>query len=162
MKPFNPEHFLILVVDDISQNLQVIGEMLEDLGYETTFATSGKQALERVQTAQPDLILLDLMMPGMNGLEVCSKLKANPALAELPIVFLTASNEEDHLLQAFDMGAVDYVTKPFKKPELLARVRTHLELKYLREQLKESLQERDLLAQELENLKSAYFGQKVE
>lgn len=152
MKQFNPEDFLILVVDDISQNLQVIGEILEKIGYDTTFATSGEQAIERVQAAQPDLILLDLMMPGINGLEVCQQLKNNPIFQEVPIIFLTASNEKEHLLAAFDRGAVDYVTKPFNPPELLARVRTHLELKKTREELKTSLYEQSRLIDELEKL----------
>jgi len=141
MEPFNPEEFLILVVDDVSKNLQVVGSMLDEVGYATTFATSGKQALERVQTAKPDLILLDLMMPEMDGLEVCAKLKANLEQREIPVIFLTASHEQDHLLQAFELGAVDYVTKPFNAPEMLARVKTHLELKRTRDELKRTLKE---------------------
>lgn len=152
MTPFSAQDFLILVVDDVSQNLQVLGEMLEQVGYETTFATSGYQALERVKTAKPDLILLDLMMPEMNGLEVCEKLQINPGFAEIPVIFLTASQEQAHLLLAFEKGAVDYVTKPFNAPELLARVRTHLELKYTRDKLKELLNEQEKLSKELERL----------
>lgn len=152
MKPFQPEDFLVLVVDDISQNLQVLGEMLERVGYESTFATNGIQALARIEGSRPDLILMDLMMPGMNGLEVCQKIKTNPELLEIPVIFITASNEKEHLLQAFERGAVDYVTKPFNPPELLARVRTHLELKHTRDQLRESLQQQSRLIRELELL----------
>lgn len=152
MTSFKPENCLILVVDDVSENLQLIALILEKRGYETTFATSGQQALERVQTANPDLILLDFMMPHMNGLEVCEQLKANPDVAEIPIIFLTASHEQEHLIQAFEKGAVDYITKPFSTAELLVRVRTHLELKYMREQLKKSLQEQAQLTKELQNL----------
>ena len=126
---FAPESFLILVVDDIAENLEVVGDMLERAGYGVTFAISGKQAVDRVKMAQPDLILLDLMMPEIDGLEVCKLLKADANLAEIPIIFLTASHERRNLLKAFDSGAVDYLTKPFYLPELLARVRTHLELK---------------------------------
>ena len=126
---FAPESFLILVVDDIAENLEVVGDMLERAGYGVTFAISGKQAVDRVKMAQPDLILLDLMMPEMDGLQVCKLLKADANLAEIPIIFLTASHERRNLLKAFDSGAVDYLTKPFYLPELLARVRTHLELK---------------------------------
>lgn len=115
--------------------------MLDEVGYATTFATSGKQALERVQTAKPDLILLDLMMPEMDGLEVCERLKANWEQREIPVIFLTASHEQDHLLQAFEVGAVDYVTKPFNALELLARVKTHLELKYTRDRLQKTMRE---------------------
>ncbi|MFO7088415.1 diguanylate cyclase response regulator [Arthrospira platensis PCC 7345] len=143
---FQPENFLILIVDDVSKNLQVVGAMLDDVGYATTFATSGKQAIERVKTANPDLILLDLMMPEINGLQVCEHLKADPLYAEIPIILLTASNESEHLLQAFSQGAVDYVTKPYKAPELLARVKTHLELKYTRDELKQALVELEKLA----------------
>lgn len=132
---FTPESCLILIVDDVPDNLKVVGDMLEAKGYGVTFAISGKQALERVKTARPDLILLDLMMPEMDGLQVCKILKANAQDAEIPIIFLTASQEHHNLIEAFDSGAVDYLTKPFNLPELLARVRTHLELKYAKEKL---------------------------
>lgn len=152
MTLFKPEEFLILVVDDVNQNLQVVGEILEKVGYGTTFATSGMQAIERIKTANPDLILLDLMMPGINGLEVCEKIKSHSEFVNIPIIFLTASQDENHLLEAFEKGAVDYVTKPFKTPELLARVRTHLELKYTRDQFKKLLDEQAILTEELEKL----------
>lgn len=135
---FNPQNFLILVVDDITQNLQVLADMLEQVGYEVTFATNGQQALERAKLAEPDLILLDLMMPNMSGLEVCQHLKADQKLCEIPVIFLTASEEREHLLEAFNKGAVDYITKPFYPPELLARVRVHLELKYTKDELKKT------------------------
>ena len=141
MEPFNPEEFLILVVDDVSKNLQVVGSMLDEVGYATTFATSGKQAIERVQTAKPDLIMLDLMMPEMDGMEVCTQLKNNWEQRDIPVIFLTASHEQDHLLQAFEIGAVDYVTKPFNALELLARVKTHLELKSTRDRLQRTMTE---------------------
>ncbi|MBE9043836.1 response regulator, partial [Pleurocapsales cyanobacterium LEGE 10410] len=134
-KLFAPESFLILVVDDIADNLRVVGDMLEGEGYGVTFAINGKQALDRVKTARPDLVLLDLMMPEMDGLQVCELLKADENYAKIPIIFLTASHERQNLLKAFDSGAVDYLTKPFYLPELLARVRTHLELKQAREEL---------------------------
>jgi CheY-like chemotaxis protein/HPt (histidine-containing phosphotransfer) domain-containing protein len=136
---FAPEKFLILVVDDISRNIQVVVDILDDLGYATTFATSGKQALERVETAKPDLILLDFMMPEMDGVEVCKILKSQPEYQDIPVIFLTASHETEHLLQAFEAGAVDYITKPFNAPELVARVHTHLELKQTRDNLRKTL-----------------------
>jgi diguanylate cyclase (GGDEF)-like protein len=137
-RPFEPESFLILVVDDVTKNLQLVMEILEQIGYETTFATSGKKALERLETVKPDLILLDLMMPDMGGLEVCEILKADPQYQKIPVIFLTASNEQESLIDAFAKGAVDYVTKPFHSAELLARVRTHLELKQARDALHEA------------------------
>ena len=124
---------LILAVDDISKNLQVVGTLLRREGYRIVPATSGAQALERVRAETPDLILLDLMMPDMDGLEVCRRLKADASTLPIPVIFLTASNEMEHLVQGFEVGAVDYVTKPFNPPELLARVRTHLELKHARD-----------------------------
>ena len=137
-RPFEPESFLILVVDDVTKNLQLVMEILEQIGYETTFSTGGKKALERLETVKPDLILLDLMMPDMGGLEVCEILKADPRYQKIPIIFLTASNEQENLIEAFEKGAVDYVTKPFHSAELLARVRTHLELKQARDDLHEA------------------------
>ncbi|ACK65209.1 response regulator receiver modulated diguanylate cyclase [Rippkaea orientalis PCC 8801] len=146
MKPFKPEEFLILVVDDISKNVQLLIEILDTVGYATTFAIGGKQALERVKSVKPDLILLDLMMPEINGLEVCKILKSDEATANIPILFLTASNDKEHLIKAFEQGAVDYVTKPFKVPELLARVKTHVELKQVQKQLQEACQTMKKLA----------------
>lgn len=126
---------IILVVDDIQTNIQVVGQILNEAGYEVMPATSGAQAFERIRTHAPDLILLDFMMPDVNGVEVCKHLKANPLTKKIPVIFLTASNDMEHLVQAFEAGAVDYVTKPFRGAELLARVRTHLELKKAREAL---------------------------
>ncbi|MTJ09836.1 diguanylate cyclase domain-containing protein [Anabaena sp. UHCC 0204] len=139
----NPEDFFILVVDDVALNLKVLRAILEPIGYEVSFATGGKQALARIASAKPDIILLDLMMPEMDGLEVCQVIKNDSALAEIPIIFLSASQEKEHLLQAFEMGAVDYVTKPFNKLELLARINTHLTLKHYQDCLqKQTEQER--------------------
>jgi CheY-like chemotaxis protein len=138
---FKPEDCLILVVDDVRQNLQVIGEILEIAGYETTFAPSGQQALSRVETAHPDLILLDLMMPDMSGLEVCEILKKDPEFREIPIIFLTASNEVDNLLQAFKNGANDYITKPFRSEEILVRIEAQLTNQKLKKKLEEKNQE---------------------
>lgn len=141
MSAFSPQNFLVLVVDDVPTNLKVVGNILDRAGYDTTFATSGQQALERVKVSKPDLILLDLMMPGMNGLQVCEILQMEPDYANLPIVFLTASHEREHLIQAFEHGAVDYVTKPFNPVELLGRVKNHLKFKETHEQLQNALAE---------------------
>ena len=152
----------ILVVDDISKNLQVVGTILRNEGYHVMPATSGLQALERVSAQPPDLILLDLMMPEMDGLEVCSRLKAEPLTRQIPVIFLAASNEMDHLMKGFEAGAVDYITKPFNAPELLARVRTHLELKHARERLREMNEEKNefmgIAAHDLRNPLSAIQG----
>lgn len=148
----NPEDCLILVVDDIKENLQLIAEVLEDVGYGTTFATNGIQALERLQNVKADLILLDLMMPEMNGLELCERIKSDKNLADIPVIFLTASDQQEHLIEAFEKGAVDYVNKPFKTAELLARVKNHLELKATQAKLKKLLEEQAVLMQELRKL----------
>jgi len=128
-----PHRSHVLVVDDIPKNLQVVGTLLRNAGYELMPATNGADSLEGARMHLPDLILLDLMMPEMDGLEVCRRLKADPLTQPIPVIFLTASNEMEHLVKGFEVGAVDYVTKPFNPPELLARVRTHLELKHARD-----------------------------
>ena len=143
---FSPKEFLVLIVDDLSSNLKVVGGILDRVGYSTTFATSGPQALERIQKSQPDLILLDLFMPGMDGLEVCKKIKAFSDYREIPIIFLTASNEQKAVIEAFEQGAVDYIIKPFNSAELLARVKIHLELKHTRDKLQQTLLELNKLA----------------
>ncbi len=152
----------VLVVDDITKNLQVVGTVLRNQGYKVMAAASGAEALKCVRAQLPDLILLDLMMPEMDGLEVCRRLKADPATSQIPVVFLTASNEMEHLVQGFEVGAVDYVTKPFNPPELLARVRTHLELKHARERLREMNDEKNefmgIAAHDLRNPLGAITG----
>lgn len=128
--------FRVMVVDDVANNLKVVSSMLSQMGYTTTFAASGRQALERLADFQPDLILLDLMMPEMDGIEVCRAIKAMPRFEAVPIIFVTASHEVNHLEEAFEAGAVDYITKPFKRIELVARVKTHLKLKYVTDELR--------------------------
>ena len=131
---FDPTQCLIMAVDDVPANLKILQKILDMVGYRTTFATRGQQVLDRLNDIKPDLILLDLMMPEMSGSEVCTRLKQNPATASIPIIFVTASHDIEHLAQAFECGAVDYVTKPFNATELLARIQTHLDLSQLRQQ----------------------------
>ncbi|MBD3305073.1 response regulator [candidate division KSB3 bacterium] len=125
---------LILLVDDNPKNLQVLGNLLEGT-YKTAVARTGAKALEFVKKRPPDLILLDIMMPGMDGFEVCAQLQAAPETREIPVIFLTAKTETEDIVKGFDLGAVDYVTKPFRKEELLARVQTHLALRHSKEAL---------------------------
>ena len=122
----SPEDYVILVVDAVPNNIQVVGSILRGAGYQVIPATSGEKALRYSLTPVPDLILLDLMMPDMDGFEVCRRLKSNPETAAIPVIFLTASVETEEVVKGFQLGAVDYVTKPFNPPELLARVRTHV------------------------------------
>ncbi|MCH6255548.1 hybrid sensor histidine kinase/response regulator [Puniceicoccaceae bacterium K14] len=138
IQKFNPADFFVLVVDDLAKNLQLACSVLRKSGYRVSPANSGKQALERIANVRPDIILLDLMMPEMSGLDVCKELKKDPSTYDIPVIFLTASHEMEDLLNAFDLGAVDYVGKPFYASELLARVRIHLELKHSREQLQKA------------------------
>ncbi|WP_048319153.1 GGDEF domain-containing response regulator [Crocosphaera watsonii] len=146
LHPFNPEKFLILVVDDMRINRQLLIEILDTAGYGTTFAISGKQALERVKVTEIDLILLDLMMPEINGIEVCKLLKEDENTAHIPVIFLTAVTETNNVLNAFEAGAVDYVTKPFRTPELLARIKIHLDLKRTKDELEKAYEQMKRIA----------------
>jgi len=127
-------HFCILIVDDNSKNLQVLATTLKQQDYEVEFAVDGKTALEWLNSNDFDLILLDIMMPGMNGFEVCKVIRED-LRKDTPIIFLTAETEKEDLVKGFNLGAQDYITKPFNTEELLARVKTHLDLKYNKEQL---------------------------
>jgi putative two-component system response regulator len=118
---------LILAVDDEASNLQLLRQILQD-HYRLRFAKDGPRALELVREECPDLILLDVMMPGMSGYEVCAALKADPRTASVPVIFVTALTDTDDELEGFEAGAVDYITKPVSPPIVRARVRTHLSL----------------------------------
>ena len=123
----------ILVVDDTPINTEILADLLVPLGHEVTLAHSGESALELAETLRPDLILLDVMMPGMNGFEVCRRLKATPALAAIPVIFVTARG--DDASAGFSAGGVDYIAKPVRLPELLARVNAHLRISGLLREL---------------------------
>lgn len=127
---------LLLLVDDSPLNLQILGQFLEGT-YTTAIAKDGDKALEFIAKRQPDLILLDIMMPEMDGFEVCEKLQTSPATKDIPIIFLTARNETEDIVKGFKLGAVDYITKPFQKEELLARIETHLALRQAQQTLQE-------------------------
>ena len=142
-----PAKPLILVVDDQAPNIQAVGALLVQGGYDVMPAMSGEQALQRCEQRTPRLVLMDMRMPGMDGFSVCAKLREHPRTAEIPVIFLTAAHEREVLVQAFESGAVDYVTKPFVAEELLARVKTHLEIKSSRDRLAQLAQERAELTQ---------------
>ena len=120
---------LILVVDDILANLQLIGTILDEHGYDVSLAKSGPEALELVKSIKPDLILLDIMLPGMDGFEVIKNLKNNPETQDIPVIFLTSKNETSDIIKGFKTGGVDYVIKPFEAEILLARIKTQIDLK---------------------------------
>ncbi|MGD2091091.1 MAG: response regulator [Candidatus Aminicenantes bacterium] len=141
---------LILMVDDVPRNLQLLAAILkQENKYEVAAATSGSAALKIVDNVLPDLILLDIMMPEMDGFEVCQKLKASPSTRDIPVVFLTAKAGLKDIVKGFQMGGLDYITKPFNGTELLARVQTHIELKQSKEKLNDSLQKLQLANQHL-------------
>lgn len=140
----------ILIADDTVRNLQILGDVLEREGFQINVAQNGHQALDIASRVSPDLILLDVMMPEMDGFEVCRGLKADPATAGIPVIFLTARVETDDIVKGFELGAVDYVTKPFNTTELLVRVRTHLSIHLLQSALKRSLDDIDRMRREQE------------
>ncbi len=131
----------ILIVDDVLKNLQVIGTILETEGYEIAVAGNGFEALDIVKNDVPDLILLDISMPEMDGYEVCRRLKSDESTKNVPVVFLTARTETEDIVKGFEIGGVDYVTKPFKKEELLSRIHTHIELTFSKLKLKQMNEE---------------------
>lgn len=141
---------LILVIDDLESNLQVAGNILVEAGYEISLSIDGRKGLEIAKRTIPDLILLDLVMPNIDGFEVCRQLKSQPETTEIPVIFLTSMKNTDNVIKGFELGAVDYIIKPANKQETLARVKTHLDLKRSKEtillqnrQLKNLIEERN-------------------
>lgn len=132
----------ILAVDDTAASLRLLTDILKEEGYEVRSAISGELALRAAAGNPPELVLLDIRMPGMDGFEVCRRLKAQPATRDVPVIFVSAVSETDEKVQGFEIGAVDFVTKPYQRDELLARVRTHLELNRLRNHLGDLVEER--------------------
>lgn len=127
----------VLIVDDNARNIQIVGNMLAVRNIQIAFATSGSKALELAANQHFDLILLDIMMPELDGYEVCQQLRMNKKTADIPIIFLTAKTDTESILKGFNLGANDYITKPFNSAELMARVTTHLELSTKKQQLAE-------------------------
>lgn len=153
----------ILVVDDQAANLRVVDALLTRHGFEVLTAETGETALAIVSEQPPHLVLLDMMMPGMDGFELLAQIRQRPELLGMPVVFLTAAQDRDLLLRAFAAGAIDYVTKPFMPEELLARVNSHVSLKLARDRLEQVARERqelvNLVAHDLKNpLTSVLFA----
>lgn len=145
----------ILIVDDKIANLDLLKQMLRPLGYEIFFATSGARALDIAASVHPDLILLDVMMPEMDGFETCRRLKQVDALRETPVIFVTARTDVEDLAKGFEAGAVDYVTKPVAQPEVHARVATHLRLQGLIREQRLHMAQLDQARRELQALNDA-------
>lgn len=122
------EQALIIIVDDIPKNLQLLGQVLKNNGYRVLALTDSTKAVSAIEKNQPSLVLLDIMMPEINGFEICNILKSKPETADIPIIFITAKTETEDIVKGFELGAVDYVTKPFNNNELLMRVKTQIAL----------------------------------
>ncbi|MBN3905151.1 MAG: hybrid sensor histidine kinase/response regulator [Nostoc sp. NMS1] len=140
----------ILVVDDNPTNIQVLFDVLSEIGYRVAIAKSGEAALQRLQSYHPDIILLDVMMPGIDGFETCQRLKAEPANRDIPVIFMTALSDTVDKVKGLSLGAVDYITKPIQHEEALARIRVHLQLSNSQKILEQRTIE---LSQALDNLK---------
>ncbi|OUR73188.1 hypothetical protein A9Q78_04400 [Methylophaga sp. 41_12_T18] len=132
----------VLIVDDQSDNLKVLYNTLKTVGYDISLAKSGQQALNHIWQHLPDLILLDITLPDINGLEICRKVKASEETENIPIVFISASTDSNDVIKGFEAGCVDYIRKPFVESEVIARVRNHLTLKCLHEELEHQVAER--------------------
>lgn len=151
-----PEKSLILIVDDANTNLEIISKALTDAGFEVITATDGEKALEQIAHTLPDLILLDVVMPKIDGLETCRKFKDNYETRDIPVIFMTAVSDTETKVKCFGLGAVDYITKPFQKEEILARIDTHLQLRYLTKTLEKQVETRTIaLSQALEDLQKS-------
>jgi response regulator RpfG family c-di-GMP phosphodiesterase len=133
---------IILAIDDTLDSLKLLTDILKEEGYEVRSAINGELALGSAIAHPPELVLLDIRMPEMDGYEVCRRLKTHPSTRNIPVIFVSALDETDEKVQGFKLGAVDFVTKPYQREELLARVRTHLEVNRLRTHLQEMVEER--------------------
>jgi diguanylate cyclase (GGDEF)-like protein len=142
----NSEPAILLIVDDVDDNLEILGDILSFNGYQVQTARSGEAALKRVQESHPDLILLDILMPGMDGFEVCTRLKADESTKDIPVIFVSSMTDIDSKVRGFKVGGVDYINKPFQHAEVLVRVNTHVTLQRLRKNLEEQNAELERLA----------------
>lgn len=147
-----PQPGTILVVDDNPTNIQVLFDVLSEIGYRVAIAKSGESALQRLQSYHPDIILLDVMMPGIDGFETCQRLKADSATCDIPVIFMTALSDSMDKVKGLSLGAVDYITKPIQHEEALARIRVHLQLRESQKKLENRTTE---LSQALDSLKQA-------
>lgn len=140
----------VLIVDDKPTNLDILFRHLDQTGYEVLAATDGETAISQAELAQPDIILLDVMMPGLNGFETCRQLKKNNATRDIPVIFMTALNDINSKVSGFEAGGVDYVTKPIELDEVVARINTHLTIRNLQKGLEAEVAERERINAELQ------------
>ncbi len=146
---------LVLVVDDMPRNLQILSTILDNEGYDITFANNGKQAIDVANSALPDLILLDVMMPEMDGFEACKILKSQEKTKDIPIIFITGRSQSEDIVKGFKAGAVDYVTKPFNTIEMISRIQNHLDLKLSKDRIIETNHKLEEYRTELEQTLSS-------
>jgi diguanylate cyclase (GGDEF)-like protein len=144
----------ILIVDDTPENIDVLRQTLAPEGYKISVAPSGEKALQVAPRFVPDLILLDIMMPGINGLETCARIKNNPLLKDIPVIFISAKSEIEDIVEGFNYGGVDYISKPFRQEEVFARVKTHLKLKNLAKEKEQLIEELNTANEKLKDLAS--------
>lgn len=153
------ENCSILIVDDVPKNIQLVAKFLTQEGYLLYFAQSGETALKQIEEKTFDLILLDVMMPGMDGFEVCRRIKEMENSKDIPVIFLTAKTDDEAIGKGFQLGGVDYLTKPFNPTELLARVKTHLNLRQREKELKELNSTKDTLLSVISHdLRTPFFN----
>ena len=133
----NNKKYNVLIIDDTPKNIQVVGNFLQNEGYELSFATSGEEALNILSNEIPNIILLDVIMPEINGFDLCEKIKSIREYKKIPILFLTIKTDSESIIKGFESGGVDYITKPFNPHELLARIKTHLKLTDVQKELEE-------------------------
>jgi putative two-component system response regulator len=153
---------LLFIVDDVPENIQIAMSHLRELDCDFAYATSGEQALERITATRPDLILMDVMMPGMSGFQTVEMLNLSKATRSIPVIFLTARAESEDVVHGFNLGGVDYITKPFKGVELRSRVRNHLELHAYRSNLERLVEERSREAELLKDVIIEAMGELAE
>ncbi|CAD5108846.1 response regulator transcription factor [Zestomonas carbonaria] len=157
---------IVLIVDDTPDNLALLSDALDAAGYMVLVAMDGASALERMQRRRPDVVLLDAVMPGLDGFETCRRIKAQAEIADIPVLFMTALTDSEHVVEAFAAGGIDYVTKPLKTDEVLARVAAHLRTARLLQAARRAPASRPTLTGEenLEALSSRYqlTGREVE
>jgi signal transduction histidine kinase len=152
----------ILIVDDVPNNIKVVANILQRKEYKLFFSTNGRSVFDKAKTHKIDLILLDVMMPDMDGFEVCQQLRNDPETQDIPVIFLTAKADTDSIVKGFEVGGMDYVTKPFNGTELFARVNTHLELRRAKEKLQTLNATKDkffsIIAHDLRSPFTAFLG----
>lgn len=162
MKNSTPKTPKLLIVDDQPHNLGILFDFLTRSGFKIFVALDGESALQRTEVTEPDLIILDVMMPGIDGFETCKRLKQNPSTQAIPIIFMTALSDTVDKVQGFKLGAVDYITKPIHQEEVLSRIQTHIKLYHLQNQLQTKTEELAHLNQNLEEIVQARTQQLIE